>query len=146
MRIFDITKTTELTEEPNFEHGYLKEDTLTIHHDAVVGVEEQGHWKTIAEYPNGGKDVEWVVDVEGVEAKEAYDETENIYIYVPYTDAELQRINLQNEMETLEQWLSAHDYIGTKIATGRATIADYAEEIAQMNQYAMRIDEIRRLL
>lgn len=92
MRIFDITKRIELTEEPNLELGYLKEDTLTIHHESVIGVEEQGHWITIAEYPNGGKDVEWVVDVEGVESKEAFDETEEIFVYIPYSEEQLLEI------------------------------------------------------
>lgn len=146
MRIFDITKTTELTEEPNLELGYLREDTLTIHHEAVVGVEEQGHWVTIAEYPNGGKDVEWVVDVEGVESKGAFDETEGIFVYIPFTEAEREHRRLEVEKFELEQWLLAHDYIGTKIATGRATIEDYAEEIALMSQYADRISEIDSIL
>lgn len=56
------------------------------------------------------------------------------------------RESLENELASLNEWLSAHDYIGTKIATGRATIADYAEEIALMNQYAERINEINAIL
>lgn len=39
-------------------------------------------------------------------------------------------------------WLRDHDYIGTKIATGRATIEDYADEIHTMCEYAERIEEI----
>lgn len=146
MRIFDATKTIELIEEPNLELGNLKEDTITIHHEAIQHVEEQGHWVTIAEYPNGGKDVEWVVDVEGVEGNEAYDETEQILVYVPFTEAELQKRRNEAEKAELEAWLRDHDYIGTKIATGRATIADYAEEIATMTRYADRINEIDSML
>ena len=73
--------------------GYLVNDkALIAHHDAVEEVEEQGHFVTVAEYPNGGKDVEWVVDKPGVEAAEAWDEYEDIYRYIPYTAAELAEI------------------------------------------------------
>ena len=89
MRVFDETKTKELTEY-NLYKGYLKDDKLLIaHHEEVEAVEEQGHYETIAEYPNGGKDVEWVVDVPAVEAKEAYDEYEEIQVYIPYTAKEI---------------------------------------------------------
>ena len=53
---------------------------------------------------------------------------------------------LSAEKAKLEAWLSAHDYIGVKIATGRATISDYQEEIALMNIKANRINEIDKLL
>lgn len=73
--------------------GYLVNDKVLIaHHEAVEAVEEQGHFETIAEYPNGGKDVEWVVDKPGVEAAEAWDEYEDIYRYILYTAAELEEI------------------------------------------------------
>lgn len=50
------------------------------------------------------------------------------------------------EKAELETWLKEHDYIGTKIATGRATIEEYATEIAEMTEKAERINEIDRLL
>lgn len=62
------------------------------------------------------------------------------------TEEELQRQALLSEKAELEAWLSAHDYIGVKIATGRATISDYQEEIALMNIKANRINEIDKLL
>ena len=52
---------------------------------------------------------------------------------------------LSAEKAKLEAWLSAHDYIGVKIATGRATIDDYATEIAEMTEKANRINEINEL-
>lgn len=60
--------------------------TKTVHHDAVEGVEEIGHWRTVREYPEtGGKDVEWVVDVPGVEAQDAWDEKVHYYVCTPLT-------------------------------------------------------------
>mgnify|MGYP007007455335 FL=1 len=49
---------------------------------------------------------------------------------------------LRVEKQDLEQWLRKHDYIGTKIATGRATVEEYADEIAEMTAKANRINEI----
>ena len=62
------------------------------------------------------------------------------------TEEELRRQALQTEKAELEAWLKAHDYIGVKIATGRATIDDYADEIALMTEKAERINEIDALL
>lgn len=62
------------------------------------------------------------------------------------TEEELQKQELTKEKAELEAWLKAHDYIGIKIATGRATISDYQEEIALMTEKANRINEIDKLL
>ena len=141
MKVFNQNKTQEL-KEYNLSLGHLKQDKLVTHIDGVIGQKEQGHYETIREYPNGGKDVKWVVDVPGVEAVEEHDEAEDIYVYIPYTGAELTKINLQKEKAELESWLKDHDYIGTKIATGRATVEEYASEIALMTEKANRINEI----
>lgn len=71
MKIFDSNGNP--IENPDLTKGYLKQETQTIHHDAVAGVEEVSHYEYKA-YPNGGKDRWKVVDVPGVAAKEAYDE------------------------------------------------------------------------
>lgn len=76
-------------ENPDLTKGYLKSETQTIHHDAVKAVEEVSHYETIAEYPNGGKDVRKVVDVPGVAAQDAYDEEVEVQRYVLYTAEEL---------------------------------------------------------
>lgn len=62
------------------------------------------------------------------------------------TEDELRKQALQTEKAELEAWLKGHDYIGVKIATGRATISDYQEEISLMNEKANRINEINKLL
>lgn len=76
-------------ENPDLTKGCLKQETQTIHHDAVAGVEEVSHYETIAEYPNGGKDVRKVVDVPGVAAQDAYDEEVEVQVYHVYTAEEL---------------------------------------------------------
>lgn len=193
MRIFNEDKTQEITEF-DLEKGYLVDDEIkvehaaeVVHHDAVAHVEGKGHYETIREYPNGGKDVKWVVDVPYVEGHEAYDEVvreayydmEQIKVYIPYPEsyweekrAEEERLkrkeeeslrekerlrqeeedkksgktDLLNELADLKEWLSDHDYVGTKIATGRATVEEYANIIAEMTEKANRINEIDELL
>lgn len=88
MRIFDENGIE--IESPDLEKGYLKNDSLFImHHEEIKAVEEVGHYEVVAEYPSGGKDVEWIVDIPGVEAKAAWDEHEDILRYIRYTETEL---------------------------------------------------------
>lgn len=117
MRIFNETKTTEL-HNPNLENGYLRADKRFIaHREAVEGAEEQGHYETTCEYPNGGKDVKWVIDVPAAEAREAYDEYEEILIYVPYTEEEKRNL-LRSKRAPL---LSAFDKWEKAVLRGRET-------------------------
>ena len=76
-----------------------------------------------------------------------YSNDGSVYIEPPKpTEEELRKQSLLNEKSELETWLKVHDYIGVKIATGRATISDYQEEIALMNIKANRINEINKIL
>ena len=85
-----------------------------------------------------------------------FDETKNLSCYkvndgvVSFDSEKEESINninsLINEKAELESWLKNHDYIGTKIATGRATVEEYATEIEEMTEKAERINEIDRLL
>jgi hypothetical protein len=73
-------------ENPDLELGWLKNETKTVHHDAVEGVKKVSHYEvnlkpdgTPAIYydANGkeyGRDVHEVIDVPGVQARDAYDE------------------------------------------------------------------------
>ena len=69
--------------------GYLVDDTEPVEHPAVEGVEEQWHWETVTEYPNGGKDVQKIVDRPGVKAQAAWTEQVPIQKYIRYTAEEL---------------------------------------------------------
>ena len=97
----------ELIENPDLTLGYLKGSTRTAHHEAVDGVTEVWHYETVAEYPNGGKDIRKVVDVPGVEAQAAWDEEIPIQIYVPYTQEELDRMEAERNKPTMADRLIA---------------------------------------
>ena len=76
-----------------------------------------------------------------------YSNDGSVYVEPPKpTEEELRRQALQTEKAELEAWLSAHDYIGVKIATKRATVEEYANEIAEMTEKAERINEINAIL
>lgn len=90
----------ELTGEPDLTLGRLVDDAEIVHHDAVVEVEKVSHWVTTRTYPNGSRDVEEVVDVEPVAAKDAWDETVPIQRYIKYTQDELDEQARQQEHET----------------------------------------------
>ena len=90
----------ERIENPDLTLGYLRPGTHTVHHEAVEGVIEVWHYETVAEYPNGGKDIRRVVDVPGAAAKPAWDEEIAIQIYVPYTQEELDRMEAERNKPT----------------------------------------------
>lgn len=96
----------ERIEHPDLTLGYLRPGTRTEHHEAVDGVQEVWHYETIAEYPNGGKDIRKVVDVPGVEAKPAWDEEIQIQVYLPYTQDELDRMEAERNKPTMEDRLA----------------------------------------
>lgn len=84
--------------------GRLEIQKRIHHHEAVKAVEEQGHWEIVAEYPEtGGKDVQWVVDVPGVEAQEAWDEEETYWLYIPYTEEKLAQMEADRNQPTPEE-------------------------------------------
>ena len=77
----------------------------------------------------------------------SYSNDGRVYVEPPRpTEEELRRQALVKEKTQLETWLKEHDYIGTKIATGRASVEEYADEIALMTEKAERINEIDREL
>lgn len=102
--------------EPDLEKGYLTVKEKPIYHKWIIDKHEESHTETIREYPNGGKDVKIVIDVEESghwETKDAngnevehfegfipddlpHDaEVEDIYqyqLYTPYTKKELKAI------------------------------------------------------
>lgn len=98
MKVYNKDR-TQILETYDLSLGKLVDDTITITQPEVEEVEEQGHYEIIAEYPNDGKDVKWVVDVEGVAYQPAKTYEENILVYIPYAQDEL--LNLKaDELRT----------------------------------------------
>lgn len=139
MRIFDENG----MEVSSFDHskGYVEaKEILLKHHEAVEAVEEKGHYEVVREYPNGGKEVEWVVDVPGVEAREAWDEMETVLQFIPYTAKEF----ATQRIAELKQFLRDSDYHILKIVEGATTLKECAEIIAKRMLWRKEINELER--
>lgn len=90
MRILDENGKELIESVELYKTGRLVRETIqTVFHEAAEPIKEIGHYETTAEYPNGGKEVQWVVDTPAVPPMEAYWETESIFRFIPYTDAEM---------------------------------------------------------
>ena len=157
-RVFNQDKTQELTDY-NLSLGKLQEDKLVLaHHDAVEGktVEEnvaaaQADGKTVkqidgvwyivtAAYENGGEDL---LKVLPTESKAAWDETEKIYVYIPYTENELAAAAANKKISEAKAYLRETDYIVLKIAEAQSENdaeavaslrAEYAEQLSKRKQ------------
>ena len=76
-------------ETPDLTLGWLRDETEAVEHPAQEGVPELSHYETVAEYPNGGKDVRKIIDREGIPARDAWTEQVPIQRYILYTAEEL---------------------------------------------------------
>ena len=66
--------------------------------------------------------------------------------YIKANEPPSEKETLEQEKYELEMWLRQHDYIRVKIATERATVEEYAAEIAEMTEKAARINDINKIL
>lgn len=146
MKIYNEDKTKVLNEEKlDLEKGHLESDTIVTHVPAKEGKPEEGHYEVIKEYDNGGKDVKWVVDKEGIPNVEEHDEYEDIQVYIPYTKEELKQKEIDKIVEQineLKQTLSATDYKVLKHIEGYYT----EEEFEEIKSYRENLREQIRAL
>ena len=141
MRIFNENKTVELTEYDE-SLGYLKEDFIETETPMQKAVEEKWHYEVIAEYKNGGKDVKKIVDVEGKPFVETHTEREEILVYIPYTEAELERRNAEQEIAELKAKLRDTDYQAIKYAEGELSEDEYAPTKAERRAWREKINQL----
>lgn len=142
MKIYNEEKTQVLNrEELDFEKGYLKEDKLFIaHHEAVEAREAVYQDKEVIE-ENGGISVYKELVSPAVEAKDEWDEYEEIQVYVPYTEEELKaRADRKRYAELKAELVKVMEDIGQEpLGIVRD---DYAEKKARAAQI---INELRVL-
>lgn len=123
----------ERIENPDLSLGALAPGKRTVHHEAVQGVAEEWHYETVAEYPNGGRDIRKVIDVPGVEARDAWDEEIAIQIYTPYTAEELARMEAERNKPTTEQRLAALEEENRQLKEALSLLLSGATEEAGTN-------------
>lgn len=129
----------------DLDKGYLKSDTLTIHHDAVVGHKGKFHYEVTHKYDNGGKDVVKIWDEQPVKAKDAYDETKNIQRYVLYTDDELKQVQAKKEQAEKEQkqksLIPTNEDLSEASLDLASNVADNESAIAELGEYIASLEE-----
>ena len=157
MRTFNQSKTKELTDLSlcTDEIGYFMEDVLTTYHEATKEKEEEGHYETIAEYPNGGKDVVWVVDKPKVEAKDAWEEEEVIQVFIEYTEEERITNKKLEVIDILKKALTDTDYKIIKYYEGVLSDDEYytirnhrkhwRKNINRLEQEQLTLEEIEQM-
>lgn len=156
MIIFD--QEGNVIENPDTELGYLAIESMNVTVKWIVDVPSTGHYETIAEYPNGGKDIEWRIDTPEEGHWGVYDESGEIvehfdgFIpedwpheeehqttwqfqrYIPYTEEELASIEVakkQGEIDAIKTKLAETDYVVTKLSELMLTGGSLSEEDAE---------------
>lgn len=97
-------------ENPDLTLGWLRDETEAVEHPAQEGVPELSHYETVAKYPNGGKDVQKIIDREGIPARDAWTEQVPIQRYIRYTAEELaarKKAEQAAQLPTTEERLAA---------------------------------------
>lgn len=143
MKIYDAEKTQELNrEELDFEKGYLISDKLLIAHHDAVEAQEAVYEDRIYTEENGATSIYKEIITPAVEAKDAWDEYEDIQVYVPYTEKEL----AEREIRVLKAKLSETDYQAIKFAEGEMNLEEYAEMKAMRASWRKRINELEEVV
>ena len=115
MRIFNQDKTQEIT-NPDLTLGYLVNDRLFIaHHEATPEIKMQGH---VEPFTNefGLPDENFVIDVEYSPARDAWDEYENIQVYIPYTEEELNAKRIKDYEKFVEDLIRVKYSVSNELA------------------------------
>ncbi len=121
MRIFDSTKTYELSvEQIDYNLGYLKQDRKFVQHHNAVQYIEAVYIDRVEKLPNGSTQVWKDLITPAVEAKEDYDEYEDIQVYILYTEEERKNI-LRTKRKIL---LNAFDKWEKAVLRGRESDDD----------------------
>lgn len=125
MLIFD--EENKVIEEPDYNLGRVEPRQRTVIQRYVVDEPARTHTKVIRTYPNGGKDVETIVDTpeaahwetklpetgdavefddlfpDGQKTGEWVENIQNYYLFIPYTKEELEEIQKKKKTEKLEE-------------------------------------------
>lgn len=146
-KIYNQDCTEELLlENLDFSKGYLVDKEEIIFHEEEKGIEEKGHFETIREYPNGGKDVEWIVDEPKVPYKPAWEEKIMYQIYMPFSSLELEKIEKEKELNYALAQLANSDYQAIKYAEGWFSEEEYAPIKELRESYREKIRECQKRL
>lgn len=155
MRVFDELKSFEL-QEYDLEKGYLRDDKLFIEHHEEVPEESEisaqevadkliksgyevkkidgAYYKVIKSTADGAQ-VERIKNIPPKPKIEAYDEYEDIKVYVLYTEQELQKIKEKKYSALVEKYIREKYTLSDELAILRQRDSK-PNEFAEYNAYA----------
>ena len=140
MRILDQNN-KEIT-SPDLDQGHLEVEQIVIaHHDAVEASPGKSHIEVLREYTNGGRDVITVWDEEPVEAKDAWDETETIQRYIPYTEDELKERAEQVEAERKAELTPTNSDLSDGAVDLAQGLSDLGDGVTDLADLVAQLDE-----
>lgn len=138
MKTYNEAKTIEI-ENPDLSNGRLVKDKLFVKRcEAVEATKEVSHFEVVKEYENGGKEYKKVIDVPAKDACEAYDEYEDIHIYVPFTEKE----KAERRIVILKAELFNTDYKAIKYAEGELSADEYADTKRRRAEWRAEINRL----
>lgn len=122
--------------------GHLETETIvTAHHDAVPASAGVSHIEVVKTYDNGGQDVVRVWDEKPHEAVPAYDETETIQRYIPYTELELAKMGVEQEKaEKAALTPTDADLSDAAVELSQGN-ADNEDAIVELSDYVAALEE-----
>lgn len=139
MKIYNQEKTQELNREDlDFDFGYLKADKRVISHHEAVEAKEAVYSDRVERLPNRSVQVWKDLVTPAVEAKEAWDEYEDIQVYVPYTEEELKKFadekrhaELKAELEKIKEDIEQETFgiVRSDFAEKKARAAEIVNEL-----------------
>lgn len=156
MNVYNQEKTKIITNYDLTLGKLVSDKIITIHHDAIkykppVSIEEKveaikarggivenfnGLWAEITEvFENGARTAEIIEETPAVEAKEAYDEYENILVYIPFTEEELTKDKIRRYEEFVEALIREKYSLSEELSLLRQRDTKI-EEFAAYNSYA----------
>ena len=141
MKVYNEEKTFILTEY-DLSKGYLKQDKIFVAtHPQTSSDNGLFHYETIGVYPNGGKSIKKVWDKKPTKKVDAYDEYEDIMVYVPFSEKQLAEM----EIVDLKSKLNNSDYKAIKFAEGIISETEYLSIKSERQNWRNRINELQSL-
>lgn len=137
MRVFDQTKTVEL-HSYDASAGVLVADRIVTVHHAAVEAKEAVYDYIVKRYPNGGISRTPFIVTPAIDAQEAWDEYEEILVFVPYTQEELKEKRIAEIKERLGQL--SEDFVQSWVGAAFSDLEDRKSEFIALH------NELRTLM
>lgn len=137
MAVFD--ESWNKVDNPDEAKGKIWSESVEVECRYVVDQEERGHFETVREYPNGGKDVEWKVDTPEVGGWRYYRNGEEWSECPMVVPDDWPHENVVNTYVNVERW---REYTKEELAEIAKKNAEAEKKLHEANDKADMIDAL----